>query len=190
MPADALSHQIEVQCGIIQDHIKLHMERFNAQTVDQEVREKLETFRVEVEKYRVRFGEIDDVVSVPPTPVERMGVAVFCDMVGSTGSIVGMDFDHRGFVLNEFVNLAKDEVGKQGGFFDKFTGDGLIALFGVENGRPTEGEFDANLWQDACTRAWLFSRNVDTAMTDFNNRSEIRQIIRQNSPSRLRKNRV
>lgn len=82
--------------------------------------------------------------------------------------------------LNEFVELAKEVVNRHNGFFDKFTGDGLIALFGIQHKRASNGDFDANHWLKACEQSWAFSKEIEAAMAIFNNKPEIRRVIQQN----------
>jgi len=195
LPGDALRHHVEITCGVIQAFVKSQTERLNVERADKGVHDRLAVVREElnaakrqhielenaIEAYRRQFGECGEGdLAIPAQPEERMGVVVFCDMVGSTGSFVGMDFDQRGFVLNEFVELAKEVVNRHNGFFDKFTGDGLIALFGIQHKRASNGDFDANHWLKACEQSWAFSKEIEAAMAIFNNKPEIRRVIQQN----------
>ena len=185
MPSDMLGHHVEIECKIIQDYVESRTQAYSAATEDKVKLEQLEVLRREHEIYQQHYGELPQGgrgFTVPPEPTERMCAVVFCDMVSSTGSLVGMDFDQRGLVLNQFVTMAKEEVHKQGGFFDKFTGDGLIALFGIDKEKQANGNWDANSWIDACKRAWMFSQNMHAAMVAFNSDPTISRIIERNRP--------
>jgi len=196
-PADMTRHHADVSCRILENYVKSHKERLGDAAAAQEAQEELETLRrnskeqlanlmKERDAYRACYGEVSTNVEhlfVPAIPEERMAAVVFCDLIASTGSVVGMDFAERGLVLNDFVKLAEEEVEQQNGFFDKFTGDGLIALFGLERTKKSDGSFDANDWQEAASRAWKFGTQIHAAMTSFNLRPEIQRIIQRNAPS-------
>ncbi len=195
-PADMTRHHADVSCRILENYVKSHKERLGDAAAAQEAQEELETLRRnskeqlasltrERDAYRACYGEVcttGEHLFVPATPEERMAAVVFCDLIGSTGSVVGMDFTERGIVLNDFVKLAEEEVERQKGFFDKFTGDGLIALFGIERARKSDGGFDANDWQEAASRAWKFGTQIQAAMASFNLRPEIQKVIQKNYP--------
>jgi HSP90 family molecular chaperone/class 3 adenylate cyclase len=184
LPSELLVHNLAVEGQIIQDYVERCMTAISSENADRNRLEELEVLRKERESYRSCYGELPQsgkFLAVPSEPTERMGVVIFCDMVDSTGNLLAMDFKERGFVLNRFVTMAKKEVQEREGFFDKFTGDGFIGLFGIEKEKQPDGEFSANDWQEACRQAWKFCNGMHSAMVDFNNDRDIRQIINKHN---------
>jgi HSP90 family molecular chaperone/class 3 adenylate cyclase len=184
LPSEMLAHHVHVDGQIIQDYVGSCIKSISSESADKDRLEELEVLRKERQIYQSCYGELPragKLFVVPSEPTERMGVVIFCDMVDSTGNLLGMDFKERGFVLNRFVTMAKREVQERDGFFDKFTGDGFIALFGIEHDKQTDGgQFSANDWQEACRQAWTFCSGMHAALVDFNNDRDIRQIIERN----------
>jgi adenylate cyclase len=63
---------------------------------------------------------------------ERKQVTVmFVDIVGSMDLAEALDSERWRGVLDRFFALASDSVHSVGGTIDKFTGDGMMALFGA-----------------------------------------------------------
>lgn len=187
LPADMMKHHAELTCRILENYVKMQKERLNDATVTQESREELETVQRERDAYRAMYGEVEEelktpevLIKVPSVPEERWCVVVFCDLIGSTGSVVGMDFTERGMVMHEFVKLARQEVARHGGFFDKFTGDGLIALFGVTCQRRVNGDIDAGEIREVSRGALAFSTGISAAVANLNLRADIRSVIQRN----------
>jgi HSP90 family molecular chaperone/class 3 adenylate cyclase len=188
LPSDMLVHHLQVDGQIIQDYVESCMKAISTESADKDRLEELEVLRKERQSYQSCYGELPKggkLFMVPSEPTERMCVVIFCDMVDSTGNLLGMDFKERGFVLSRFVTMAKREVQEREGFFDKFTGDGFIALFGIEKDKQANGEFSANDWNEACRNAWMLCNAMRTAMVDFNNTKEIRLIIEQHGLSQF-----
>lgn len=70
--------------------------------------------------------------------VEREVTLLFCDLRGFTRMSEGrLSFDVV-FLLNQFLGRMAEAIEDSGGFVDKFMGDGIMAIFGMENA-PAEG---------------------------------------------------
>ena len=68
----------------------------------------------------------------PPTVGEHKQVTVlFCDVVGSMALAAALGPERLREVMNDLFNLSAVVVQRFGGMVDKFTGDGLMALFGA-----------------------------------------------------------
>ena len=96
----------------------------------------------------------------PPPPVvrepegERKQVTVlFADVQGSMELQEELDVEAWARIMDRFVNILADGVRRFGGTVDKFTGDGIMALFGA----PAAQEDHA---RRACHAAWHMSRAI------------------------------
>lgn len=70
--------------------------------------------------------------------VEREVTILFCDLRGFTKmSEAWLSFDVV-FILNQFLGRMAEAIEDSGGFVDKFMGDGIMAIFGMD-GTPEEG---------------------------------------------------
>ncbi len=70
--------------------------------------------------------------------VEREVTLLFCDLRGFTQMSEGrLSFDVV-FVLNQFLGRMAEAIEDSGGFVDKFMGDGIMAIFGMES-TPANG---------------------------------------------------
>lgn len=70
--------------------------------------------------------------------VESEVTLLFCDLRGFTKMSEGrLSFDVV-FLLNQFLGRMAEAIEDSGGFVDKFMGDGIMAIFGMET-TPTEG---------------------------------------------------
>ena len=56
---------------------------------------------------------------------------LFCDVVGSMALAAALGPERLREVMNDLFNLSAVVVQRFGGMVDKFTGDGLMALFGA-----------------------------------------------------------
>ena len=56
---------------------------------------------------------------------------LFADVVGSMDLAGGMDPDEWGELMERFFAVLRDGVNRFEGRMDKFTGDGVMALFGA-----------------------------------------------------------
>lgn len=64
--------------------------------------------------------------------VEQEVTILFCDMRGFTKMSEGrLSFDVV-FILNQFLGSMAEAIEDQGGFVDKFMGDGIMAIFGMD----------------------------------------------------------
>lgn len=71
-------------------------------------------------------------VGAQATPSEHKQVTVlFADVVGSMKLAAAVDTERLREIMNELFNRAAAVVQRYGGTVDKFTGDGLMALFGA-----------------------------------------------------------
>src|SRR5436305_868426 len=70
--------------------------------------------------------------AVAPADAERKQVTVlFADVQGSMDLIENVDPEHWRRVMQRFFDLLREGVERYGGTVDKFTGDGIMALFGA-----------------------------------------------------------
>ena len=101
--------------------------------------------------------------------VERTLAILFLDIRGFTAlSDARLPYDTV-FLLNRFFAEVGEAVTGAGGWIDKYLGDGLMALFGL-NGRT----------EDACRAALLAAMRVDAALERLNGE------LGSNSPRRSR----
>ncbi|MGH3969423.1 MAG: adenylate/guanylate cyclase domain-containing protein, partial [Mycobacterium sp.] len=71
-------------------------------------------------------------VSPSPAPGEHKQVTVlFADVIGSMKLAAALDAERLQEIMNELFNRAAAVVQRYQGTVDKFTGDGLMALFGA-----------------------------------------------------------
>lgn len=91
--------------------------------------------------------------------VERMLAIMFLDVRGFTRlSESRLPYDIV-FLLNQFFGVIGAAIEAEGGWIDKYLGDGLLAVFGRE--------CDA---QSACRQALRAARRIDTALDELNAR--------------------
>lgn len=91
--------------------------------------------------------------------VERMLAIMFLDVRGFTRlSESRLPYDIV-FLLNQFFGVIGAAIEAEGGWIDKYLGDGLLAVFGRE--------CDA---QTACRQALRAARRIDTALDELNAR--------------------
>ncbi len=69
--------------------------------------------------------------------VERTVTIMFVDLRGFTKFSEGrLPYDVL-FILNQYLDRMSDQIIKQGGYVDKFMGDGILAVFGMETDATT-----------------------------------------------------
>ncbi|MEV4427144.1 AAA family ATPase [Streptomyces sp. NPDC049602] len=73
-------------------------------------------------------------IGLPTTPASglRFVSVVFCDVVGSTGLATSLEPDRWAAVLDGYFSLVGSLVEGYGGKVEKFIGDAVVAVFGVE----------------------------------------------------------
>ncbi|MFE5594429.1 AAA family ATPase [Streptomyces sp. NPDC056549] len=73
-------------------------------------------------------------IGLPATPASglRFVSVVFCDVVGSTGLATSLEPDRWAAVLDGYFSLVGSLVEGYGGKVEKFIGDAVVAVFGVE----------------------------------------------------------
>ena len=126
----------------------------------------------EIDTLKERIGTSSEVqgVSVPDEPEKRDCAIAVVDIVGSTRQLVGMDFADRGLVFAKYVEEMRAILreGTSRGFLDKFTGDGVLAIFGVED--------DSDV-QAVCRRAFQFARKAKARTAEFGERDDVRPCL-------------
>ena len=98
--------------------------------------------------------------SAPPVAREPEGerkqlTVLFADVQGSMELQEDLDVEAWAEIVDRFVNILADGVRRYGGTVDKFTGDGIMALFGS----PLAQEDHA---RRACHAAWYMARAIRT----------------------------
>jgi len=89
--------------------------------------------------------------------VEQPVVIMFVDIRDFTGlTEKTLAFDVV-YLLNRYLDLVSDEIRKQDGYVDKFIGDGIMAIFGMETGL-----------REGARQALRASRSIATAITALN----------------------
>ena len=92
----------------------------------------------------------------PDPEGERKQLTVlFADVQGSMNLQEDLDVEAWAKIVERFVGILVDEVHRFGGTVDKFTGDGIMALFGA----PEAQEDHA---RRACHAAWQMGRAIRT----------------------------
>ncbi len=98
-----------------------------------------ETFRKEIAsletevKRRLPPEDALNLAGVPSEATRRDCAVVILDLVKSTWLLGNVDIKEGGEIFEEFVAMISSRVRSQGGHFDKFTGDGVLAEFFVED---------------------------------------------------------
>ena len=105
----------------------------------------------------------------PGQGIEREIAVMFADLRAFTHMAEGrLPYDVV-FVLNQYFKVAGVAIEQQGGRIDKFIGDGIMALFGLEGGP-----------EDACLQALSAARAMSGALTQLNRRlaDDLREPLR------------
>jgi len=81
--------------------------------------------------------------TMPTTPADEAAeykqvTVLFADVVRSMDIAAAVDPERLRDIMSELLSRSNEVVRRHGGIVDKFTGDGVMALFGVEHG-PAEG---------------------------------------------------
>ena len=79
-------------------------------------------------------AESADTIPAAPETIEgerKQVTVMFVDIVGSMDLAEALDSERWRGLLDRFFALASDSVHSVGGTIDKFTGDGMMALFGA-----------------------------------------------------------
>src|SRR4029077_8511751 len=88
-----------------------------------------------------------------PEGERKQLTVLFADVQGSMELQETLDVEAWAKIVDRFVNILADEVRRFGGTVDKFTGDGIMALFGA----PLAQEDHA---RRACHAAWHMTRAI------------------------------
>ena len=94
-------------------------------------------------------------VGPEPEGERKQLTVLFADVQGSMELQEDLDVEAWANIVDRFVNILADEVRRFGGTVDKFTGDGIMALFGA----PLAQEDHA---RRACHAAWQMARAIRT----------------------------
>ena len=131
----------------------------------------------ELKKYRSIFGEVDfdKIIKVPDKPEPRWCAIIITDIDSSTTTLSNLDFEDRGDIFSQYVQTLKSHIIDCGGFFDKFTGDGFIALFGVD----MEGEPSLEEAQRFCKDAEMCAEEIQIITKKFCEQENIRKKLDQ-----------
>jgi class 3 adenylate cyclase/tetratricopeptide (TPR) repeat protein len=96
-----------------------------------------------------------------PTGAERKHITVlFADVAGSMDLQEQLDAEVWAGIMSRFVGILAEGITKYGGTVDKFTGDGVMALFGA----PVAQEDHA---RRACHAAWHLTNTIGTYSEDL-----------------------
>jgi class 3 adenylate cyclase len=155
------------------DSLKLEDERLRSR-VDGFSTE-IQVLRSENEKLLLNVEEFMDISKIPKVPEARYCAALIADLSKSTWVLASVDFKDRGDIFNRYIMHMKDIVVKHSGFFDKFTGDGLIALFGLE--KP-DG-LDDNAKKQICMNAITCASEIAAATESFFKVGDVDKIIKK-----------
>jgi adenylate cyclase len=115
-------------------------------------------------------GPTDGRVRVDPGQgVEREVAVLFADLRAFTRLAEGLLPYDVVFILNQYFKAMGEAIEQQGGRIDKFIGDGIMALFGLERGP-----------EQACREALAGARAMSAALVRLNQRlaEDLREPLR------------
>mgnify|MGYP001147280778 CR=1 FL=1 len=115
-------------------------------------------------------------IQIPEEPKTRTAAIVVVDLIRSTQILGTLDFASRPGVFGRYATMLQTEVERRRGFFDKFTGDGIIALFGVEQEKAERAE--------VCQRAVAFAQQARVLTANFGDDSDVRPKLHELGPGR------
>jgi class 3 adenylate cyclase len=105
-------------------------------------------------------------------PSEKKHITVlFADVAGSMDLQEQLDAEVWAEIMGRFVALLAEGVRKYGGTVDKFTGDGIMALFGA----PVAQEDHA---RRACHAAWHLTKTIETYSEELRRKQGVRLDVR------------
>jgi adenylate cyclase len=117
---------------------------------------------------REMFGQFlspevrDEILQRPPLGGEVQEVTVlFVDIRGFTRRSAGEKPEHVVDLLNRFFSLAVLAVEGNGGWVNKFLGDGIMALFGVPRPRADHADLAVRAAQELLRRLDQLNRELD-----------------------------
>ena len=178
LQSDTFQHIAQQTMALMKRSLAGERELLSAKTVRDELQGEFGKLQKEIERLRSapKPDEADRRVRVPEKPQRRTAAIVIVDLVKSTQAMLGMDFADRGEVFARYADVLKAEIEKKDGFFDKFTGDGVMALFGVD-------KEEANI-TEACTKALGFADLAKLLTKEFGDRDDVRQKLHDLTPGR------
>ena len=105
-------------------------------------------------------------------PAEKKHITVlFADVAGSMDLQEQLDAEVWAEIMGRFVALLAEGVRKYGGTVDKFTGDGIMALFGA----PVAQEDHA---RRACHAAWHLTKTIESYSEELRRKQGVRLGVR------------
>lgn len=82
--------------------------------------------------------------SFPPRMEPKVAIIVFVDIVSSTKLLMSIEPEELPARLSAFVRQMEQSIVDQGGFFDKFTGDGFMAVFSPADAQE---DIETTVWR-------------------------------------------
>jgi class 3 adenylate cyclase len=172
IPPQFLEHDVELVTLYMQGYIEREKEFYNSQRKQDEILEERTRLESEnkkqkeiLDQYHLMYGHIkpDTRFIVPDTPEPRWCAILITDIDSSTTTLSNLDFEDRGGIFNQYVEKLKEHVLKHNGFFDKFTGDGFIALFGIDQ----KGELTSDQIERFCIDAKACAESIQAETNRF-----------------------
>ncbi len=96
-----------------------------------------------------KHSDCIDISSVPKEPNDRYCAVLVLDLTKSTWVIANMDHQKRGNLISRYIMEMKRIIENYNGRFISFTGDGLIAFFGVVDSTKLTDELKKGICFDA-----------------------------------------
>jgi len=182
LPPQFLEHDVDVITQYLEQSIEREKEFYKNQRRQDKIieeRTKLESevkkFEGRLDEYKQVFGEIQpgNFFAIPDKPQPRWCAILITDIDSSTITLSNLDFEDRGEIFNQYIETLKKHVTSYNGFFDKFTGDGFIALFGVEQMVEPNGDQIRKF----CTDVKLCAEGIQLETSKFFTRPEIKKVL-------------
>ena len=109
--------------------------------------------------------------AVPPSAERKHITVLFADVAGSMDLQDRLDTEVWAQIMGRFVAILAEGVRKYGGTVDKFTGDGIMALFGA----PVAQEDHA---RRACHAAWHLTRAIGEYSEELRREQDVELHVR------------
>lgn len=111
-------------------------------------------------------------LDIPIEPETRYCVVFLSDLTKSTWVLANIDFKDRGDLFNRLILEMKKVVEKHGGFFDKFTGDGLLSFFGL-----VKPPVDGGIMRKICMNAKVCATEIAAQTDAFFGQEDVRKVL-------------
>lgn len=116
-------------------------------------------------------------ITVPTRPERRECAVLITDLINSSYILAGLDFKEKGVLFKEYIDILSNKARENGGFFDKFTGDGILVLFGIDEIHP-----DLTAKQKFCNNALLFATEIEALTRRFLTLEHVREKLQNCYP--------